>query len=338
MTIRAHLSTATKIAVGVAAIWWVSRTVSVADVLSACSNADGALLTLAVLVFFLTPVLQGVRLRRLFEAQGMPIRLHESIHLAFAGNFVNFAIPVGSTTGDVFKAAYLARKTGKAFEATTVTFVDRCIGVGTLVVTVAAIAFVSPSESPLAPLRPALLAICVALFCGLALLRWFPTEGRAASAVASATRRVPGRTALLRTFLTARSCLRSLRVLALTVLDTLGIQIAAAASFLLAAIALGFATGPADWMDIYAFFSAGEIVKALPGPPQGLGTLEAAYGVFFHAWATPAQVVSAALAVRVINLVCALPGAAMAVASLPGIETGKSTVSTDWAANGAVRS
>lgn len=294
-------------AVCIAAIGWVLRGVNVADLASACQTADKTLLLAALGLFFVTPVMQAVRLRRLLASQGVQIGVGESVRLALAGNFMNFAAPIGSTTGDVYKAVYLSRRAGTGWEATTTVFVDRAIGLGTLLLSVAAIAFAFGSAGQLAGLRGylALFSILiVAAVCGVLLLPLLKE-----TAVDRLLSRLPKRDVLRRMARTARGLLVSPRMLILAVLDTLAIQIAAAGSFLCIALALGFALAPTELTAFYAFFSAGEIVKALPGPPQGLGTMELAYGYFFANWAGASQIVTAAIAIRAVNLICALPGA-----------------------------
>lgn len=313
MRIRRYFSPLFKTTLAVAALWWVSRGMDVDEFIRSWLTADPVLLAGAVGIFLITPVLQGVRLQRLLTAQKVRTGIGENVRLAFAGNFMNFAVPVGSTTGDVYKAAYLGRRTDRSWEAVVTTFVDRGIGVATLVLSVTAICLVAGPASPLAPLRGILVLGSAGLLALAAALRWFPLEGRTRGWI----RRLPRHQTAIRIVETARVSLRSIRVLGLAVLDTLGIQVAAAASFLCAALALGFVVVPSDWLDMYVFFSSGEVVKALPGPPQGLGTLEAAYGAFFREWATTSQIVSAALAVRAINLVCSLPGLPSAIGSLP---------------------
>lgn len=317
MTTRTLITTLAKTTICLAALWWAARGVALDDFIASWATADPRLLAGAVAIFMLTPVLQGVRLRRLLRAQGEPIATVESIRLAFAGNFMNFAVPVGSTTGDVYKAAYLGRTAKRRGRAIVTTFVDRAIGVATLVFTVTVIALVNGSQGPLAPLRVYLTILSAGLVTGAAAVRWLPQDARH-------LRRLPFHEKLTTLIAAARASVTSVRVLLLAVLDTLGIQVAASASFLCAALALGFHLGTGDWLDLYAFFSGGEIVKAIPGPPQGLGTLEAAYGVFFRGWATPAQIVSAAVAIRAINLICALPGAAFAIGSASLLNPGAS--------------
>jgi len=311
VNIRPHLSFLAKWTICGIALWWVARGVAVDELLSSWLNANPLLLIGAIGIFLLTPVLQGVRLKRLLDAQGSPISAAESIRLAFAGNFMNFAVPIGSTTGDVYKAAYLGRRSDRPWEVTVTTFIDRGIGLATLLLSVALIVLASGPNSPLAPMKAYLALLSLGLIAGVGAIRWFPLQTLDHPRLAW----VPARDKIVRVATAARGSVASPKILTLAILDTLGIQIAATASFLCVTLALGFQMGSHDWFNLYAFFSTGEIVKALPGPPQGLGTLEAAYGIFFQQWATPSQIVNAAVAIRAINLICSLPGAALAIGS-----------------------
>lgn len=314
MSLRQGISTTLKAAICVAAVAWVARGIDLGDLTGVWSRADKPLLLLALPIFLLTPLLQAARLRRLLAAQAIHIGWAESIRLAFAGNFMNFAAPIGSTTGDVFKAIYLGRRTERGWEAAAITFADRAVGLGTLLLCVTLIALLSGGDGRLAALRGYLTVLSLGLLAGAGLILWLPTQ--MSPRVSGWIERVPRHDALLRAARATRLLLASPRVLMLAVIDTLGIQVAAAASFLCIALALGFQIAPEEWLALYAFFSAGEIVKALPGPPQGLGTMEVAYSFFFSPWAGASQIVSAAIAIRLVNLICALPGAAFAIGSL----------------------
>ncbi|RMF83600.1 MAG: UPF0104 family protein [Planctomycetota bacterium] len=298
-----------KLTIAATAIAWVARGVAFDDVARIWSGADHSLLLGAVAVFLITPLLQAVRLRRLLRSQNIPTPIGESIRLAFAGNFMNFAAPIGSTSGDVYKAVYLSRRTRHGWEAAAITLIDRAIGLGTLLLSVTLIAQFSDPSGPLGRLRTYTAMLSIGLLGGILLVIRAPQLG--GRWTESLLRRLPRRDVVLRVVRVTRSLLLSPRTVLAATMDTLGIQIAAAASFLCVALALGFRIGPADWTALYAYFSAGEIVKALPGPPQGLGTMEVSYGFFFASWAGASQILSAALAIRTVNLICALPGAAL---------------------------
>jgi uncharacterized protein (TIRG00374 family) len=292
----------------VAALAWVSNGVQWSALSDIRLAANPALLAAALGIFLTTPVLQGIRLRRLLASQDIAIGVVESVRLAFAGNFMNFAAPIGSTTGDVFKAIYLGRRTRHSWEAAAITFVDRGIGLSTLLISVTLLAWLSGPASPLAVLRGYLAAISVVLVAGVAAFLFLGTGG----VVGRVASRLPKREELSRVAAATRTLFLSPGVLLLACLDTVGIHLAAAASFLCVALGLGFGLGVADWPSLYATFSAGELVRALPGPPQGLGTMEMAYSYFFATWALPAQIISGAVVIRMVMLISSLPGAAFA--------------------------
>lgn len=277
--------------------------------LSVWRDSGKLLILCGVTLFLVVPFLQGLRFCRLLGAADIPMGLWQSVKLAFAGNFLNFAAPLGSTAGDVFKAFYASRRTEKKTEAAATVFIDRAVGLGTLLSSVTLIALLSGPESRLAPLRTYLFALVatglggVALYLSPQVRRWAWTRELA--------ERLPRREQLARIDRTLRALLARPGVLLRAVATTVVLQGFAAAAFVCVCLALGMAISGSDLASVYAYFSAGEIVKALPGPPQGLGTMELAYGYFFASMGSGSQIVSAAVAIRLVNLVCSLPGIAI---------------------------
>ncbi|MFN0134554.1 MAG: lysylphosphatidylglycerol synthase transmembrane domain-containing protein [Phycisphaerae bacterium] len=310
MNLKASLVTFAKIALCSVAVYLVARTIEVDALMRTWQAASKPLLAVAVGLFLLTPVLQALRLRRLLGSHEIKLGWAEDVRLAFAGNFLNFAAPLGSTSGDVFKAAVVARHASRrqqGWEAATIVIVDRAVGLGVLLLSVATIALLAPEGSRLGVLRTNLYAFSIVLLLGVlavvTLPRWkhlLPEAWR---------EKLPRRELIRRVSETARRLLACPRTIAIAVLTTVVLQIVAAAAFLCVALAVGFTLSPSEWTSMYAFFSTGEIVKALPGPPQGLGTMELAYAYLFADWASASQIVSAAIGIRLVSLLCALPGA-----------------------------
>jgi uncharacterized membrane protein YbhN (UPF0104 family) len=85
-------------------------------------------------------------------------------------------------------------------------------------------------------------------------------------------------------------------------------QLAAFGSYLLVAVSLGLAIGLSDLVEVCAYFAAGVAVGAVPISPQGLGTVELTYAVFFDAYGTQAQILCLAFGVRLVHLLGTLPG------------------------------
>ncbi len=90
------------------------------------------LFMLAFLVFLSTVAIVSLRLRKVFIVQGINFSLREIIRLTFIGFFFNNFLPT-SVGGDVVKAYYASKGTEKKLEAFTSVFVDRMIGLFSLV-------------------------------------------------------------------------------------------------------------------------------------------------------------------------------------------------------------
>lgn len=276
---------------------------------SAWRNSSKILLLVAVGIFFAVPLLQAIRFSLMLRAQNIELRLWPSIKLAFAGNFLNFAAPLGSTAGDVFKAYYISLHTDRKTEAATTVFIDRAIGLGSLLLTVGIIAIFATAESKLAPLRSYLIVL---LFGGLVAFGVYVSPLLRSNGLSRAIlARLPWGCQLARIDATGRALVARKGILLGSIGITLILQIFAAAAFICVCLALGMGVFGGNVVDVYAYFSTGEVIKAIPGPPQGLGTMELAYSYFFGGLGSASQIVSAAFAIRLVNLVCALPGLAI---------------------------
>ncbi|MDO8630112.1 MAG: hypothetical protein Q7R41_06425, partial [Phycisphaerales bacterium] len=86
------------------------------------------------------------------------------------------------------------------------------------------------------------------------------------------------------------------------------LQLMALASYFVVAIALAMKADAGNVPEYFAYFYTGALVQSLPGPPQGLGTVELAYRFFFAPYGSASQIVCMAFAIRLVGLICALPG------------------------------
>ncbi|MDP3730798.1 MAG: lysylphosphatidylglycerol synthase transmembrane domain-containing protein [Candidatus Omnitrophota bacterium] len=102
------------------------------EILKAFASAKVPLLLLALLIFAGAAAVASVRLRLLIEAQGIAITFKETLSLTFIGYFFNNFLPT-SIGGDVVKAYYLSKKTDKKAGAYASVFVDRVIGLFTMI-------------------------------------------------------------------------------------------------------------------------------------------------------------------------------------------------------------
>ncbi len=270
--------------------------------LSSARQSRVSALVAAIVLFSLTPILQALRLSVLLRSERIPLPSSDSVRLAFAGNFLNFAAPFGSTAGDAYKAIALAHRVERSAEAATVVLLDRAVGLGTLLASVALVCLLS-GDARLAAVRPFVLLFTLILAVGVAA---YLLAGPAL--LAQWTRRSRRRDVIERVDGLLRRRLLRPGALALAVLVTFGIQLLAAGAFVMVCAALHMHTTTDGFATIYAYFSAGELIRALPGPPQGLGTMELAYRYFFADCGSASQILSAAVLIRMVNLLCSLPG------------------------------
>ncbi len=273
---------------------------------SAWRNSRRGFLLLALLIHLPVVLPQALRFRWLLGVQGIDLSYWECLKLTLAGNFLNFAAPLGSNAGDVFKAYFASLHTKHKTEAVTTVLLDRIIGLSTLVLIVTVITTFSPSDSRLALIRPYLLAM-VGLGIAVVIVYLSPWVRRIAKLQALLAR-LPVFGQLQRVDRTARTLARSVSTVAAAMLLTVFLQSLAMAAYFAVAVALRLEAGIGHLLEFFAYFYTGVVVQALPGPPQGLGTVELTYRYFFSQFGSPSQIVCMALAIRVVVLLCALPG------------------------------
>jgi len=273
---------------------------------TAWRNSKKSLLLLAVLIHFPVVFPQALRFQWLLAAQDITVGYWECVKLSFAGNFLNFATPFGSHAGDVFKAYFASLHTEHKTEAVTTVILDRFIGLGSLLLVVAAITAFSPSHSRLAVLRPYMFGM-IGIGAVVAFAYLSPAVRRRWVNVAWLNR-VPMFHQLQRVDKAARTLVSRKGTLVAAILITIGLQAMALAAYFVVAIALALDAHAGNVLEYFAYFYTGTLVQTLPGPPQGLGTVELTYRYFFAAFGSPSQIVCMAFAIRMVALVCALPG------------------------------
>ncbi len=278
--------------------------------LSAWRWSNKGLLLFAVLIYFPVVFPLAQRFRILLRVQEINLSFRESVRLTFAGNFLNFTTPLGSNAGDLFKAYFASLHTPRKTEAVTTVVLDRIIGLGTLIVVAAAITLFAPSQSRLAELRPYMLTLLIAGGVGAALFfsplaRRFSLPQRFHSIAAVQQ--------IIRVDQAIRVLARHGWTLTASVLLTIILQLVALSSYFVAAIALSMKASIVQIPEYFAYFYSGAMIQALPGPPQGLGTVELAYRHFFADYGSPSQIICLAFAIRLIALVSSLPGLLVAL-------------------------
>lgn len=271
-----------------------------------------AFLLLALAVFAPVTFLQSFRFQLMFRAQDIEISYWEAIKLCFAGNFLNWATPIGSTAGDVFKAYHVTRHTEHKTEALTTILLDRIIGLGTLLLLVG-IAIEVGAEDPL--LRKLGHLINAGIVAGIVfVLLFFSEKVRERWLPRGLVSRLPFEQQIRRIDAATRRLLRHIPCLAGAILCTLTLQFCCLSSFALSAYALQMNFEDSKVFDYYACIGSGVVVAAVPISFQGLGTSEAVYRQFMlGTHGTLSQILCMAMAVRLIHLCWSLPGALVAL-------------------------
>lgn len=268
-------------------------------------NSRKELLLLAVFIHFPVIFLQAARFKWMVEAQRIALGYWDSLKLSFAGNFLNFVTPLGSNAGDVFKAYFLALHTAQKTEAVTTVFLDRVVGLCTMVLVVACIVTFAPESGPLAAVRMYILLVlgigvaAMAAYFAPPLRRMIPSGLLDKLPMADQIRRIDG---------AARTLIREKKVVLACVLITFLLQVWAIAAYFTVAVAIGMRADWSNIFDYYTCFYTGVVVQSLPGPPQGLGTVEITYRFFFDRFGSPSQIVCLAFGIRMVGLICSLPG------------------------------
>ena len=102
------------------------------QILKALASTKIPVFILGLLCFIAAISVASIRLKLIIEAQEIPVTLKEATSLTFIGYFFNNFLPT-SIGGDVIKAYYLSRKTDDKTASYASVFVDRIIGLVTMV-------------------------------------------------------------------------------------------------------------------------------------------------------------------------------------------------------------
>lgn len=265
----------------------------------------------AFLVFSPATFLQSLRFRLMLRAQEIRMAYWESIKLCFGGNFLNFAFPIGSTGGDVFKAYYTSLHTTHKTEAVTTILLDRLVGLSGLLVVAGTVSFAGSGHPMLR--KVGLIAwLLLAVFLGAA---WVMISPRfSALRPRRFVARLPGAEHIRRIHGATERLICHLPTVLLCLLLSVVLQFVAVGACVICAYALEMDFSGGKTWDYFAFVGAGHMVAAIPISVLGLGTMEFAYKQFFlGAYGTLPQLLCLALWVRLLQLFWALPGAFVAL-------------------------
>jgi hypothetical protein len=263
---------------------------------------------LAVLLFLPVPLLSGARLVWMLAIQGVRLRYWTALKLTFVGNFFNFALP-GTTGGDLIKAYYITRYTPLKTEAVTTVFLDRVIGLLSLVLMAAVMMAFTWDAGKFGSLALAIAIICGML--GVGAMFVFSKRLRHAVRLPQLAAKLPFSEQVLRVGRATTKVRENVGLLAASFGITLVLQSVALVSHVLMAYAIGLV---GTFAHFFIFIAIGFVIAAIPiSPPQAFGVMEWAYVQFFARGELAlvndaSSAVALALAVRVTQLLWALPG------------------------------
>jgi uncharacterized protein (TIRG00374 family) len=268
-------------------------------------QCDAAGAIWAILLFLPVPLLAAIRLTWMLRVQTVRLSTWDSIKLTFAGNFFNFALP-GMTGGDLIKAYYVTRFTKHKTEAVTTIFLDRAVGLASLVLMAGVMIALTHDPQEFADLIVPLAVILGGLALGTVIV--YSRRIRRALRLRQLIERLP-MTHQLQRIGEATLAMRQHKLLVIgSLILTFILQTIVIISAIVMARALGM---HGSFAFFFIYIAIGFVISAVPiSPPQAIGVMEFFYVWFFTAneLNTASQAFALAVAVRLIQLIWALPG------------------------------
>lgn len=264
-------------------------------------------LTLLAAVFFI-PVLMLCSLRFVvvLATQGVRLSIWEGVKITYAGAFLNFAMP-GSTGGDLYRMYCVARRTDRKTEAATAVFIDRIIGLSSLMIMGGVMSLLGwAMKLNIGWAARAIGAILVMMVIGAGL--FFSRTFRRLIRYDKILQRLPFSHQLQRIDQAFFVLSSQKRRVAVGLLFTVVLQLFALVALIFIARALGMKTDP--FAPYLVYLPLGMVVRAIPVSIQGAGPMDWCYQRFFvdSGLGTPPQVQVLAVAVRLLDLLWAIPG------------------------------
>ncbi len=250
-----------------------------------------------------------VRWYLLVRALDLPFRLADAFRLSFVGYLLNF-VAFGSVGGDLFKAVFLAREQpGRRTEAVATVFLDRAVGLYSLLIVASAAILFSGSSSWDAEVRTICNLTLAATALGTAAIVVILLPGWGHSSLMKRAYHLPKIGTVVHRLAGALNVYRGKRgTLALVAAVSLAVHVVFAISLHLSAAAV-FPQHP-TLTDHFIIVPLSLTAGALPLAPAGLGTFEAAMKILYQV--IPAQGGGdgflIALVYRVITIVIAAIG------------------------------
>lgn len=256
---------------------------------------------------FAMAVLTAWRWRWLVSALGLALSAVEALRYTLYGIFFNLFVP-GATGGDVVKAWYAARRTGRATKAVVSVLVDRLVGLFALVLFAAAILFLGPEREGFAVPRMFVGAVLGAAVLGGLLV--LSRRVRRTLGISALLKRLP----FQRVWAEVDAAVRLYRGHPGSLGLGLVVSLVNHAGTCLCAYLLAHALGLDEvrLVDAMALVPVVSLLTAVPLLPGGWGVGELAFAYFFApVGVAPSEAVAWSVVFRLAVLASGLPGAAL---------------------------
>jgi uncharacterized protein (TIRG00374 family) len=296
-----------------ALLYWVFSRVSWPSFRAALQGLRFGYVAAAVAVQLLFMVLLSVRWWLLLRTAAIPMPFREANRLNFLGIFFSTFMP-GSVGGDVVKGWAAARRSPNKAAAVVSIVLDRLLGLFAfaLLAALACGAALAIGRDP-GQLRPALISagvLAAGVVGGLSVLLSARLRSlfrlRAIAQRLKLTRYTESAGEAARLY--EHHLLRLAWPAALSLLATLVMV----SSFALLGSAVRL---PTPWTSYFLYVPLIMIISAVPLTPGGLGVVEQLYLFYFAtAGCPPSQVLAFVLLVRLLGIVCSLPGSIALIA------------------------
>lgn len=270
---------------------------------------SGSLPTVAfvLVALFALALLTAWRWRWLVEALGLVLSVAEAFRYTFYGIFFNLFVP-GATGGDVVKAWYAARRTGRATKAVVSVLVDRLVGLFALVLFAAAVLFLGPAREGFAVPRLFVGGVLAAALVGGGLV--LSRRARRTLGLSALLKRLPFQRVWAEVDAAVRLYRGHPKALALGLLVSLFNHAGTCACAYLLARALGLEE--VRLVDALALVPVVSLLSAVPLLPGGWGVGELAFAYFFApVGVAPSEAVAWSVVFRLAILASGLPGAVL---------------------------
>ena len=259
-------------------VWIFSKVIHIGALWEELRNAKIAYFAAAVVVYFLIQGLSTYRWYLILRPLAIKTSYSRLLSYYFLGMFFNFLMPT-AIGGDVFRVYYLNKETRRLSASTASVFIDRDIGMASLVLLAAVVATYSPMRIGgvlLAPLFWLILFACILANLALFYRRTYNLLHRVLSLfkLKKADERVE------RLFLSFNAFRGKWALMTSTLVISIVIQVGCVFVNLLAASSIGLKTNN-GWIDYLILIPAIGLVVMAPVSLNGMGLREGAYIMLF---------------------------------------------------------